>query len=92
MFPLLGQVLFIVMAMKLVSMTAMTTSSIGRGTGILPNWFNWLSLAAGIVLILVPTISNWLFLVFVAWLVVLAVLLFKDSLDIETSVLLPELE
>lgn len=80
-FPQLGQLLFIVMAMKMVSMTAMTTSSIGRVTGILPSWLNWLSLGAGIVLILVPTVSNWLFLVFALWLVIFSLVLLMKSQD-----------
>ena len=74
-FPQLGRVLGLVLAMRLAAMFVIATTSIGRHTGVLPAWFNWLGYVVGAFLLLAATLSALLILVFPVWVLTLCVLL-----------------
>jgi hypothetical protein len=71
-FPEFGRTIFYFFALRMAAVFAFTTSNILRAAGILPQWLGWVGIAAGVVLLLTPTFSDWLALVFPAWLLVLS--------------------
>jgi len=74
-FPQYGKTLLLVFAMRMAATFVFTTSRITHLSGLLPRWFEVVSLAAGIFLLLSPTLSRALVLVFPLWLLLLCVLL-----------------
>ena len=62
-------------AMRMAAMYVFTTSRLGRANGVLPSWFALLGLAVGLGLLLSPSFSRLLVLVFPLWLLVLCALL-----------------
>jgi hypothetical protein len=66
-------------AIKMAAMFVISTSNICRKAGILPRWFGFSGLAVGVTLLLTPTISPWLVVVFPVWVLVLAALLLTGT-------------
>ena len=65
--PLLGMTVLLGFGMRMASMFVITSSSIGRATGLIPSWFAYVGYAVGIVLLLAYAISAWFALLFPAW-------------------------
>jgi hypothetical protein len=72
-FPEYGRTLFYFFALRMAAMFCFATSSIQLAAGILPKWLGQIGYAVGVVLLLTPTFSDWLALVFPAWVLVLSV-------------------
>ena len=80
--PLLARLLpsfsitvLLMFGMRMASMFVFTGSSIGRGAGLIPNWFGYLGYAVGVLLLLAGSFSAWFALLFPAWVVVLCVIM-----------------
>lgn len=61
--------------MRMASMFVFTSSSIGRGAGLIPNWFGYIGYAVGVLLLLSATFSAWFALLFPAWVVVACIII-----------------
>jgi hypothetical protein len=90
-FPRLGAVLFLTLAMRMAAMVVFTTSGIGRSTGILPRWFGAVGIVVGITLLLSASLNPLLILVFPTWLTVLSIFLLRRARAIPKDVVLPPL-
>jgi hypothetical protein len=85
-FPQFGNVLLFVFAMRMAAIFVMTTSNIGRTTGILPQWFVWAGFVVGLFLLLSVSFYPALVLVFPIWLIALSVLLLVRARQIPVEV------
>jgi hypothetical protein len=88
-FPRLGSVLFLTLAMRMAAMVVFTTSGIGRSTGILPRWFGAVGIVVGITLLLSASLNPLLILVFPTWLTVLSIFLLRRAREVPKDVMLP---
>lgn len=77
--PAYGDTLMFVFAIKMAAMFMFTTTSIARGSDVLPRWFILLGYLLGLVLLLSPIFSSVLTLVFPVWLLVLSALLLRRA-------------
>lgn len=66
-FPEFGRTLFFFFALRMAAVFAFTTSNMLMAAGILPKWLGQIGLVVGVVLLLTPTFSDWLSLVFPVW-------------------------
>ena len=80
--PLLARLLpsysitvLLMFGMRMASMFVFTGSSIGRGAGLIPNWFGYLGYAVGVLLLLAGSFSPWFAMLFPAWVVVLCIII-----------------
>ncbi len=71
-FPEYGRTLFYFFALRMAAVFVFTTSSIHLAAGILPKWLGQIGFVVGVVLLLTPTFSDWLALVFPAWVLALS--------------------
>ena len=74
-FPEFGNSLFFVFAIRMGAMFVFTTTNIGRGNKILPNWFAAVGLVVGLVMLLSASFHRALILVFPIWVLVLCLLI-----------------
>jgi hypothetical protein len=74
-FPVYGATLLLGFAMRMAAMYVFTTSRLGRTSGALPVWFARGGLVVGLFLLLSPSFSRALVLVFPLWLLALCALL-----------------
>ena len=70
-FPLFGQALLYVFAMRMAAIFVTSTTGIVRSSGIFPLWFVLVSYGVAAFLFLTATINVWLVLVFPAWVLLL---------------------
>ncbi|HLF61117.1 MAG TPA: hypothetical protein VI980_08070, partial [Acidimicrobiia bacterium] len=84
-FPQFGSSLLLVFGMRMAAMFVFTTSRIAGSHRLLPRWFVWAGYVVGLFLLLVATLSKWLFLVFPVWILVLSVLLLLKVRRIPSS-------
>lgn len=86
-FPEYGRTLFYFFALRMAAVFVFSTSSIQLAAGILPKWLGQVGFAVGVVLLLTPTFSDWLALVFPAWVLALsmAVLMAANQLPAATD-------
>jgi hypothetical protein len=73
-FPLLGRTLLVVFGMRMAALFVMSTARLGQGSGLLPSWFQWLSLAVALALFASATLNVWLTLIFPLWVAVLCIM------------------
>src|SRR4051794_4975074 len=66
-FPQYGSMIALVFGMRMAAMFVLATLNIGRTSGILPNWFAYISLALAVGLLLSISLSPWLVIAFPAW-------------------------
>ena len=90
MFPTFGNTLFIVFAARMAAIFVITTTSIGRGTGVLPKWFVWAGYLVGLFLLLSATLQPFLFLVFPIWTLVLSAFLFIRARQLPKEITVPK--
>ncbi|GAA4670155.1 hypothetical protein [Phytohabitans rumicis] len=88
-FPQLGQVTVVVLAMRMAAIFVLTTSSIGRHTHVLPTWFNWLGYPVGLFLLLAASLNTLLVTVFPVWVTVLSIVLIVRARRIPRQATLP---
>lgn len=74
-FPLLGNALLYVFAMRMAALFVTSTIGIVRGSGIFTRWFQVVSYLVAACLFLVATHGPWLAFVFPAWVAVLSVIM-----------------
>lgn len=86
-FPEYGRALFYFFVLRMAAVFAFTTSNILMKAGILPKWLGWIGIAVGVILLLTPSFSDWLALVFPVWILALSasVLLTADQLPAGAS-------
>jgi hypothetical protein len=90
-FPEFGRTLLIFFALKMAAMFVISTANICRKAGILPRWFGFSGLAVGVALLLTPTVSPWLVVVFPVWVLVLAALLLTGAGQVPADATRPTL-
>jgi hypothetical protein len=73
--PLFGTTTLLMFGMRMASMFAFTSSSIGRATGMIPNWFGYLGYLVGVALLLAFTFQTWFALLFAAWVFLLCIII-----------------
>jgi hypothetical protein len=69
-FPQYGVSLLLVFAMRMAAMFVLTTTNLGRMSGILPRWFIVIGFVVTVMLLLTASLNSWLVLVFPAWILV----------------------
>jgi hypothetical protein len=88
-FPQFGSAILFVFAMRMAAMFVITTSNMGRGSGILPNWFAYGGFLVGLFLLLSATFNPALVFVFPVWLLLLALLLLRKARQIPAELRVP---
>jgi hypothetical protein len=78
-FPQFGRTIFFFFALRMAAMFVFTTSNILRTAGLLPLWFDLAGFAVGLVLLLTPSFSDALVLVFPIWVLVLSGLMLVEA-------------
>jgi hypothetical protein len=78
-FPQYGTSIILVFAMRMAAMFVLTTSNLGRSTGILPRWFIYVGFVFAVGLLLVASLSAWLVIVFPAWILVFSTILLRRA-------------
>jgi len=78
-FPQYGASLLLVFAMRVAAMFVLTTTNLGRLSGILPRWFVVMGFAVAVGLLLTSSFSSWLVFVFPAWILVFCAILVDRS-------------
>jgi hypothetical protein len=71
--------LAVVFAMRMAAVFVMATALLGRRHGFLPKWFSLASYLIGAILLVGPTVSQFLVLVMPVWMLVLGILLLVRS-------------
>jgi hypothetical protein len=74
-FPQFGSIVLLVFAMRMAAMFVLTTTNLGRLSGILPKWFVVMGFAVAIGLLFTSSLSSWLVFVFPAWILVFSAIL-----------------
>ena len=88
-FPVFGSSIVLFFAMRMAAMFVFTTSSIGRGSGILPTWFVVAGFVVGLFLLFSATFSPLLVMAFPGWVFVLSLLLLRIAWRIPADAALP---
>ncbi|MDQ2652077.1 MAG: hypothetical protein M3Z20_03435 [Chloroflexota bacterium] len=70
-FPLFGRTLLVVFGMRMAALFVLSTSRLGKSSGLLPTWFQWLSIAVALALFASATLNVWLTLIFPLWVALL---------------------
>jgi hypothetical protein len=78
-FPQFGASLLLVFAMRMAAMFVLTTTNLGRLSGILPRWFIYVGFVVAVVLLFTASLSSWLVLVFPAWILAFCAILFDRA-------------
>ena len=78
-FPQYGTALLLIFAMRMAAMFVLTTSNLGRTSGILPRWFVLAGYVVAIGLLLTASLSAWLVLVFPTWILVFCCILLNRA-------------
>jgi hypothetical protein len=74
-FPQYGASLLLVFAMRMAAMFVLTTTNLGRLSGILPRWFVVMGFVVAVGLLFTASFSSWLVFVFPAWILVFCAIL-----------------
>jgi hypothetical protein len=72
-------------------MFVMTTTSIARNSGVMPRWFQIISILIAIVLFLSYSLSIWLVVAFPVWILAFGAIIILHAYRTEDSSLLPGL-
>jgi hypothetical protein len=90
-FPLYGNALLLVFGVRMGAMFVMTTTSIARHSGVMPRWFQIISIAIAVVLFLSYSLSIWLVVAFPVWILAFGAIIILHAYRTEDSSLLPGL-
>ena len=88
--PQYGASLFLVFALRMGAMFILTTTNLGRISGLLPRWFVYVGFAVALVLLLTASLNSWLALVFPAWIITFCVILIDRARRIPRDRTMPE--
>lgn len=78
-FPVFGNALLTIFALRMVAMFVFTTSTIGRTSGVLPSWFARGGYVVGMFLLLTASLQPWFVFVFPVWMLVLSTILLSRA-------------
>lgn len=87
-FPVFGSSLMLVFALRMAAMFVLSTSTIGRTSGVLPKWFGVAGYVVGLFLLLSASMQPWFALVFPAWLLALSAILARRARAISPDVMI----
>lgn len=73
--PSFSVTVLLMFGMRMASMFVFTSSSIGRGAGLIPNWFGYLGYIVGVLLLLSGTFSPLFAMLFPTWVVLLCLIM-----------------
>ena len=88
--PQYGASLMLVFAMRMAAMFVLTTTNLGRLSGILPKWFIWIGFVVAAGLLLTASFSSWLVFVFPAWVLAFCVVLINRARTISRDLVVSE--
>ncbi len=88
-FPLYGNTIFFVFAIRMAAVFVFTTSNIGRTARVLPAWFGYVGMVVGLFMLLSISLTPALLLVFPIWLFALSALLLIKARSIPRDIRLP---
>ena len=88
-FPLYGNTIFYVFAIRMAAVFVFTTSNIGRSARVLPVWFGYVGLVVGLFMLLSISLTPALLLVFPVWLLALSGILLVKARNIPRDIRLP---
>lgn len=89
-FPQYGASLLLVFAMRLAAMFVLTTTNLGRLSGILPRWFIVVGFVVAVGLLLTASFNSWLIFVFPAWILAFCVVLIDRARKISRDLIVSE--
>ena len=89
-FPQYGASLLLVFAMRMAAMFVLTTTNLGRLSGILPQWFIWIGFVMAAGLLLTASFNSWLVFVFPAWILAFCVVLIDRARKISRDLVVAE--
>jgi hypothetical protein len=89
-FPQYGASLLLVFAMRMAAMFVLTTTNLGRLSGILPQWFIWVGFVMAAGLLLTASFSSWLVFAFPAWILTFCVVLIDRARKISRDLVVTE--
>ena len=89
-FPQYGTALLLIFAMRMAAMFVLTTTNLGRTSGILPRWFVLAGFAVAIGLLLTASLSAWLVLVFPTWILMFCGILLNRARKIPRGLVVVE--
>ncbi len=78
-----GNTLVLVMGVRIAAIFVFATASLGLTTGVLPRWFNYVSYAFGLVLMLTPIVEQAFIIAFPIWVVAVAILLLVHLMNLD---------
>jgi hypothetical protein len=88
-FPIYGDVILFIFAMRMAAIFVTTTTNIVRHSGAFPRWFVIVSYAVAAFLFLSASLNPWLVLVFPLWMLILGGLIFFKARSIPKDLLAP---
>jgi hypothetical protein len=89
-FPQYGASLLLVFAMRVAAMFVLTTTNLGRISGILPRWFVNVGFIVGVALLFTASLDSWFVLVFPGWIITFCVILIDRVRRIPRALILLE--
>ena len=89
-FPQFGTSLLLVFAMRMAAMFVLTTTNLGRLSGILPRWFVLVGFVVAAVLLLTASLSSWLVLVFPGWILIACVILIERARKVPRTLIVDD--
>jgi hypothetical protein len=73
--PLFSTTVLLGFGMRMASMFAISSTSIGKATGIIPSWFAWIGYIVGVLLLLSFSFATWFAALFAVWVIALCIIL-----------------
>jgi hypothetical protein len=89
-FPQYGASLLLVFAMRMAAMFVLTTTNLGRISGILPRWFVIVGFVVAIFLLLTASLNSMLVLAFPTWVLIACVILFDRARKIPRDLIVSD--
>ncbi len=88
-FPLFGNTLLLVFALRMAAMFVLTTSTISRTSRVVPAWFARSGYVVAAFLLLSASLKAWLALIFPVWLLALSAILLQRARRIPSGIMVP---
>jgi hypothetical protein len=88
-FPIYGDALLLIFAMRMAAIFVVSTTNVGRIAGVFPLWFVVASFAVAAVLFLSASLAYWLVLVFPIWVLALAALILFKAQQVQQKLRAP---
>ena len=88
--PQYGNTLLVVFAIRMAGTFVLATSRLILTSSLLPRWFGYLGLVAGVAMLLSATVNPWLTVMFPVWMLILSGLLLNRARQIPSDKGMPE--